>query len=108
MNYENIKKLRKARGWTQTELGEKIGVSKNSISAWEQGKSEPKGESLSKLADLFGCTTDYLCGVEIPEKVKLSTDNDRVFLIEQIMEEDALTIHRLLRYYELLKKNEES
>ena len=108
MNYENVKKLRKARGWTQTELGEKIGVSKNSISAWEQGKSEPKGESLSKLADLFGCTTDYLCGIEIPEKVKLSTDSDRVYLIEQIMEEDPLTIHRMLRYYELLKKNEES
>ena len=110
MNYENIKIMRKAKGLTQAELGAKIGVSKNSIIAWENGKSEPKGASLNKLADLFGCTTDYLCGLEVPEKVKLSTDADRLFLIEHLMEEDALTVHKLLSYYKLIKsqRDEES
>lgn len=110
MNYENIKKLRRAKGWTQPELAARSGVAVNTISAWENGRNEPTGTSLQAVADALGCTTDYLCGIEVPESVKKSTDSDRVFLIEQLMEADSLTIHRMLKYYELLEKqkNEES
>ena len=37
-----------------------VGVSSPMVSQWESGKKEPSKESLVKLADLFGVTTDYL------------------------------------------------
>ena len=110
MNFENIKRLRRAKGWTQPDLAAKSGISVNSISNWENGKAEPTGASLQAIADALGCTTDYLCGIEVPESVKKSTDSDRIYLIEQLMEADPLIIHRMIKYYELLEKqkNEES
>ena len=108
MNYENIKKIRRAKGLTQEDLAARSGVSVNAISSWENGRNEPTGSSLQAIADVLGCTTDYLSGVEGPGSAQTSTDGDRIFLIEQLMEADSLTVHRMLKYYELLKKNEES
>ena len=53
---------RKRIGLTQSELGEKLGKDRSTISRWESDPSILTGESLSQLSDLFGCTTDYLLG----------------------------------------------
>lgn len=47
---------------TQTQLSQAIGVSQGNISDWKSGRSFPKGDVLSRLADYFGVTTDYLLG----------------------------------------------
>ena len=57
---EKLQKLRKARGWTQEELSEKIGVSRQSLSKWESDGALPDTANIILLADLFGVTTDYL------------------------------------------------
>lgn len=49
----NIKRLRKARKLSQTELGEELGVSNSQIGAYESEKSEPPVSKLILLADLF-------------------------------------------------------
>lgn len=59
-----IRELRKARGYSQVELAEKIGVSKQAISNWENDNIQPSIEMLIRLADVFGVTTDYLLGRE--------------------------------------------
>ena len=46
--------LRSAAGWTQTELAERIGVSRQSIVWWETGRAIPFGKNLIKLARVFG------------------------------------------------------
>lgn len=48
-----FRSLRKARGWTQEYVAEKVEVSVRTISAWESGASTPRGEQLINLADLF-------------------------------------------------------
>ena len=57
---EKLQKLRKARGWTQEQLAEKTGVSRQSLSKWESDGALPDTANVIALADLFGVTTDYL------------------------------------------------
>lgn len=58
-----IKELRKEAGMTQEELGEKLGVIKQTVSSWEKGISEVSNDTLITLSRLFGVTTDYLLGL---------------------------------------------
>lgn len=57
---QKITNLRKARGMTQEELSESIGVTRQTISKWELDTSTPDLDYLCKLCDLFGVTADYL------------------------------------------------
>ncbi len=57
---KNIASFRKAKGWTQAELGEKIGVSNQAVSKWESETSMPDVMLLPALADAFECYIDEL------------------------------------------------
>ena len=57
---QKLTALRKARGLTQEELSEAIGVTRQTISKWELDTSTPDLDYLCKLCDLFGVTADYL------------------------------------------------
>lgn len=57
---EKLQKLRRARGWTQEQLAERLGVSRQSLSKWESDGALPDTANVIALADLFGVTTDYL------------------------------------------------
>ena len=60
---ENLRKLRKGRNMTQSELGAKIGLSKAVISKYETGLGYPSFDVLISIAKFFGVTTDFLLGV---------------------------------------------
>ena len=65
MNYtlnENIKNLRVARGLNQVEFAKLMGVTKQCVSNWENDNVLPSIEMLTRLADYFGVTTDYMLG----------------------------------------------
>ncbi|WP_438434452.1 helix-turn-helix domain-containing protein [Gorillibacterium sp. sgz500922] len=63
MKYGNrIARLRAERGLTQGELAEKVSISRASLSHYENDRREPDLDVLSKLADYFGVTLDYLMG----------------------------------------------
>ncbi len=59
---DNIKSLRLARGINQVELAKVLGVTKQTISNWENNNIQPSIEMLVSLADYFGTSTDYLLG----------------------------------------------
>ncbi|MBC6310855.1 helix-turn-helix transcriptional regulator [Listeria sp. FSL L7-1582] len=59
---ERIKKLRKAKKLTQTELAKQINLTHVSISGYERGTRLPDTETLGKLSDVLETTTDYLLG----------------------------------------------
>ena len=61
---DNIRLLRSVRGISQVELGEKLNVSKQSISNWENGNIQPSIEMLMKIADFFSVSTDFLLGLD--------------------------------------------
>lgn len=57
----NLKTRRKAAGFSQQEVTELFGYKTNaSIAGWEKGKWLPSLETLSRLADLYGCTLNEL------------------------------------------------
>ena len=61
---EHLARIRKERGFTQTELADAIGVSQGVISYYEQATRRSPVERLPKIAAGRGVTTDMLLGVE--------------------------------------------
>ena len=57
---DNIKHLRKLKGFTQTEFAERIGIKRSLIGAYEEHRAEPKIETIQKMAYLFGLSLDTL------------------------------------------------
>ena len=57
---ERIQALRKAKGISQEELADKLGVSRQAVSKWESGQSSPDLEKIILLSTCFDVTTDYL------------------------------------------------
>ena len=56
----NIIRLRSDRGMTQAELGAELNYSDKTISKWERGEAIPDAYVLTRLAELFGVSVDYL------------------------------------------------
>lgn len=59
-----INELRRCRGWSQVELANRLGISKQTVSNWENDNIQPSIEMLVRLAKLFDVTTDYLLGLD--------------------------------------------
>lgn len=57
---EKLQKLRKERGYTQSELAEKVGVSCRSIQNYELGDRYPKRDILNRLCNVLGTKIEYL------------------------------------------------
>ena len=67
---ESIKKLRKEKGMTQDELAEKLCVTRQAVSNWEMGKTQPDVDTLTKLAEVFDVSVEQIIyGKETKEKV---------------------------------------
>lgn len=57
---ERIQRLRKLRGFTQGELAQRLGVSKPTVWAWEQGRARPIEDRLAAIADVLGVSAEDL------------------------------------------------
>lgn len=86
-----IRELRKEKKMSQSELGKFIGVSQTTVTAWETGRAEPSSTFVSKLADLFNVSTDYLLGRSEKEK------NDIAVQAEKLM--DGIESGENLNFY---------
>lgn len=67
---EKLLKLRKARQWSQEELADKIGVTRQAVSRWESGSAKPDAEKIIALCDLFGVSADYLLREEYAAEIQ--------------------------------------
>ena len=56
----SIKKLREERGMTQDELAEKLNVTRQAVSNWETGKTQPDIETLTRLAEIFDVSVERI------------------------------------------------
>ena len=64
---EKIMSLRKRNGWSQEELAQQLGVSRQSVSKWESMASMPDIQKIMAMSELFGVSTDYLLKDELEE-----------------------------------------
>ena len=79
---EKLSKLRKEYNYTQEQLADILGVSRQSISKWESDIAYPETEKLIELGKFFECSMDYLLKDDVTEKtdtsVSESTFNEKV------------------------------
>ena len=92
---EKIINLRKSRGWSQEELAERLNVSRQSVSKWESGISNPDLDKIVAMSTLFGVSTDYLlkdAANEEREPIRAFAcdDSDEEIFEEEIIEEEPL------------------
>jgi transcriptional regulator with XRE-family HTH domain len=60
---EKITSARKNKNWTQNQLGNLIGVSRDLIGRYERGDANPPLEVATKIAEVLDCSLDYLVGL---------------------------------------------
>lgn len=63
---ERLKSARKDAGMTQEELGNKIGVSKSTITGYEKGYREPDFFKIKEMSKVLGIDANYLLGTDLP------------------------------------------
>ncbi|MFI3254680.1 MAG: helix-turn-helix transcriptional regulator [Eubacteriales bacterium] len=86
---DTIKQLREQHNMTQTQLANRLSITRSSVNAWEMGISCPSTQYLVELAHLFSVSTDYLLGL-----------NDRQMVsIEGLDEEELGILYGLLGYF---------
>ncbi len=60
MVWTQLKNLRQDNDWTQQYIANLLAISRSAYSAYENGTNAMSPETLSKIADIFGTSTDYL------------------------------------------------
>lgn len=73
---DKIVSLRKKAGWSQEELAEQLGVTRQSVSKWEGAQSVPDMDKVVQMSRLFGVTTDYLLKDELEEETPCAAAQD--------------------------------
>lgn len=85
---QRISELRTESGWSQVKLAEKIGVTKQTVSNWENENIQPSIEMLVRLANLFNVTTDYMLGLEKVPRLSVEGLSDHIIAHLSLLIED--------------------
>lgn len=80
---DKLIELRKEKGWSQEDFAEKLEVSRQAISRWENGTALPDAQNILRISKLFNVTADYLLNDDYESEIKFST-------IENATEERAI------------------
>lgn len=97
--FESVfKRLRTSCGLTQNDMADRLGVSKSTISMYENGNREPDFETLERIADFFNVDIDYLLGRTektslLPETMgRYYVNNETAEMAQQIFENKNLRV----------------
>ena len=83
---DKIKMLREQKGYTQSELAKRLGITRSSVNAWEMGISVPSTQYIVELAHIFSVSTDYLLCIDRTAVINVSglTEPD-VEILQQLI-----------------------
>lgn len=84
---DKIMCLRKQRGWSQEELANKVGVSRQSVSKWESEMAMPEMDKVVLLSEIFNVSTDYLLKDDMREDCV-----EKVIVQEKIKQVETITL----------------
>ena len=105
---ERISEIRKAKGLTQQELAEKVGITRDLLCSYEIGRARIFGEMISQIAQVLGVSSDKILGIEdieeTSEKIGLRYTK-RIKEIEELPEHKKRALLRTLD--DLLKANKD-
>lgn len=90
VDFNRLKMFRRQSGYTQEEIAEKLGVSRQAVAKWERGDTFPDIESCIKLADIYHTTVDLL--VRGLESESHSQDGKHIFGLTKINSKGQITL----------------
>ena len=96
---DNIRTVRKNRGFTQEDLASRLHVTRQTISKWEKGLSVPDAEMLSRLADELEVSVSELLGAKIETEAE---ENAIVEQLSRLNEQMAIRNRRSRRMFKVL------
>ena len=70
---ENLKTLRKNKGYSQEQLAVRLNVVRQTVSKWEKGLSVPDAQMLMDIAEVFSVSVSELLGNDIEQETKVDT-----------------------------------
>ena len=89
--YEIYCKLRDARNMKDADVARETGITKSTFSDWKNGRSNPKGAKLQKIADLFGVSVEYIrTGKEKDDGEKYYLNEETAQVAQEIFENKEL------------------
>ena len=96
---ENLKAVRKAKGYTQEELAIKLNVIRQTVSKWEKGLSVPDADVLSRIADVLDTKVSVLLGGSVKEEANTNAVAEQ---LARISEQLAVKNRRNKRIWEII------
>ena len=93
---ERLQELRKKEGYSQEQVAEMLGLSRQAISKWESGQGKPEIDNIIKLTEIYHVSADnILLGTEkvsvpVPEKKELSQEYKKAIGIIAIIAATAI------------------
>lgn len=94
-----ISSMRKERGFTQEELGEKLGVTNKTVSRWETGKYMPDIDKLQDLSRLLGVSVNELLQGERIEDTRLFVQKADENLVEALAANSAFGLQDRIAFF---------
>lgn len=101
---ENIKTLRKQKGYSQEQLADRLNVVRQTVSKWEKGYSVPDADMLEELADIFEVQVGDLLGKEILTQEKTTDIGELVKQLTILNEYFAEKVRKRKKAKRVLKK----
>lgn len=96
---ENLKTIRKAKGYTQEELAIKVNVVRQTVSKWEKGLSVPDADVLSHIAEVLEVSVSELLGADIKQE---DSKNKVAEQLAKISEQLAIKNRRSKRIWRII------
>lgn len=93
---ERLQELRKQAGYSQEQVAEIMGLSRQAISKWESGQGKPEIDNIVKLTEIYDVSADYILfgtekvSVPVPEKKELSHEYKKAIGIIAIIAATAI------------------
>lgn len=100
---KRLKQERERKGWSQLFVAEKLGITNTVLSNYERDYRDPDTGTLSKLADLYECDTDYLLG-RTTARVKQEFNLSFLGGPEHYTEDEIAEAEAAVRRYREMKK----
>lgn len=97
---KRIKELRIENGYTLKQLGEMLNLGESTMSMYESGKRKPDYDTLIRLSQIFGVTTDYLLGVSDirdPNIAQPIAENTISYEVDDLSEESKKELENYIR-----------
>lgn len=96
---ERVRQLRKEAGWSQAELGDKIGTDSQRVSRYENGRITPSLDAVVRIAEAFNVSLDHLLVEGVPRRPLHAAEHglgDRLASVGELPEADLAALLNVL------------